>query len=64
VEVEIIVKPISDGVYHAVAPSMPGCEAFGSSQREAQDRMKDAIAGYIASLDAAPPERVEEVVVD
>jgi predicted RNase H-like HicB family nuclease len=62
----ITVGPDEDGVFVAECPSLPGCISQGETRDEAIANIKDAIAGYIASLkkhnEAVPPPITEEVV--
>ena len=39
-----------DGVFVAECPNLPGCISQGSTRQEALNNIKDAIAGYLASL--------------
>jgi antitoxin HicB len=62
----IIVEQDEDGVFVAEAPALPGCVSQGASREEAVANVKDAIAGYLASLEKhgepVPPPITEEVV--
>jgi predicted RNase H-like HicB family nuclease len=55
-----------DGVYVAEVPALPGCISQGKTRCEAIDNIKEAIAGYLESLQAhgepVPPSITEEVV--
>jgi len=44
-----------DESYLASCPALPGCAVRGKTQDEAQERIKDAIAGYLTSLNVALP---------
>jgi predicted RNase H-like HicB family nuclease len=46
----IILRPEPEGGYTALVPALPGCVTYGRSLKEAQELVKDAISGYIASL--------------
>ena len=39
-----------DGVFVAECPNLAGCISQGSTRQEALNNIKDAIAGYLASL--------------
>lgn len=39
--------------YVALAPDLPGCSAFGSSEVEAMSELEDAIAAWIGAARAA-----------
>ena len=41
--------------YRAWCPALPGCSVFGQSKEEAQDKIRHAVEGYLASLDVALP---------
>jgi predicted RNase H-like HicB family nuclease len=47
----IIVEQDEDGVFVAEAPALPGCVSQGATREEAVVNIKDAIAGYLASLE-------------
>ena len=55
-----------DGVFVAECPSLPGCISQGNTRGEAWANIKDAIAGYLASLkkhnEPVPLPITEEVV--
>jgi antitoxin HicB len=61
------VEPDEDGVFVAECPNLPGCISQGSTRPEALQNIKDAIAGYLASLEKhgeAIPLPVNEEVVE
>jgi predicted RNase H-like HicB family nuclease len=45
----------SPSEYRAWCPALPGCTARGQSSAEVQSRMREAMVGYLASLNAALP---------
>jgi predicted RNase H-like HicB family nuclease len=54
-----------DEGYIAIAPDLPGCSAFGTTQQEALTELQDAIAAWIEAARAAgnavpPPSRPAE----
>jgi len=55
-----------DGIFVAEVPSLPGCISQGQTRTEAVDNIKEAIAGYLESLEAhgepIPPPISEEMV--
>lgn len=55
-----------DGVFVAECPNLPGCISQGKTRAEALANIRDAIQGYLASLekhgDPVPPPIDEEVV--
>lgn len=62
----VIVEPDEDGVFVAECPSLPGCVSQGQTRAEALAGIREAIEGYLQSLDAhaepVPPGIHEEVV--
>jgi antitoxin HicB len=62
----VLIEPDEDGVFTAECPSLPGCISQGATRAEAVDNIRDAIAGYLASLalhnEPAPLPIGEEVV--
>jgi antitoxin HicB len=46
----IIIDQDEDGVFVAECPTLPGCISQGHTREEAVANIKDAIAGYLASL--------------
>ena len=62
----IVIEQDEDGVFVAEAPALPGCVSQGMTREEALANVKDAIAGYLASLEnhgePVPPPITEEVV--
>ena len=41
--------------YAAWCPALPGCAVRAGTERQAKDRIQDAVAGYLSSLDVALP---------
>ena len=62
----VLVEPDEDGVFVAECPTLPGCISQGLTRAEALMNIKDAIAGYLTSLnkhgEAFPLPMNEEVV--
>lgn len=62
----VVIEQDEDGVFVAEATSLPGCVSQGSTRAEAVANIKEAIAGYLESLQAhgepIPPSISEEVV--
>lgn len=46
----VMIEPDEDGVFVAECPSLPGCVSQGATRDEAVSNIRDAIAGYLASL--------------
>jgi antitoxin HicB len=63
----VILHPEEDGGYWVEVPSLPGCISEGNTRDEALENIKDAIEGYIASLqkhgDPIPDDNVVIVTV-
>ena len=47
----IILEPDEDGVFVAECPTLPGCISEGATRYVAMANMRDAIQGYIHSLE-------------
>jgi antitoxin HicB len=62
----VILEIDEDGVFVAECPTLPGCVSEGKTREEALLNIKDAIQGYIESLekhgDPIPPSIQEEIV--
>ncbi|MEZ6057804.1 MAG: type II toxin-antitoxin system HicB family antitoxin [Planctomycetaceae bacterium] len=62
----VLVEQDEDGLFVAEVPSLPGCISQGTSRSAAIENIKEAIAGYLESLEAhgepVPPSINEEVV--
>ncbi len=62
----VLIEQDEDGVFVAEVPSLPGCISQGKTRGEALENIKEAIAGYLESLQAhgepVPPSIHEEVV--
>jgi predicted RNase H-like HicB family nuclease len=63
----VILHPDEGGGYWVEVPSLPGCISEGGTKEEALKNIKEAIEGYIASLqkhgDPIPGENVVAVTV-
>jgi predicted RNase H-like HicB family nuclease len=64
---QVLIYPGENGDWVAECPSLPGCVSQGTSREEAISNVKEAIQGYIESLeeDGLPvsAERFESLVV-
>ncbi len=64
--VRILIEQDEDGMWVSECPSLPGCIAQGKTRKETLENIKDAIRGYIESLDKhnepIPPSIVEEIL--
>lgn len=62
----VVIEQDEDGVYVAECPTLPGCISQGKTRQDAVANIKDAIAGYLHSLqqhgEPIPPPITEEVV--
>lgn len=62
----VLVEQDEDGVFVAEVPALPGCISQGATRELAIESIKEAIAGYLESLEAhnepVPPPISEEVV--
>lgn len=52
------------GTYVATCPSLPGCTTQGQTREEAQQKIDEAIRGYIAALSNFVPDNVQHEVVE
>jgi predicted RNase H-like HicB family nuclease len=62
----VLIEQDEDGVFVAEVPSLPGCISQGQTRQEALENVKEAIAGYLESLqkhdEPVPPAITEELV--
>ena len=62
----VILEVDEDGVFVARVPSLPGCLSEGKTRTEALANIREAIEGYLESLEAhsepIPPSIDEEIV--
>jgi predicted RNase H-like HicB family nuclease len=64
---QVLIYPGEDGYWVAECPSLPGCISQGKTRSEAISNIKEAIEGYIKSLEEdglpVPEERFESMLV-
>jgi predicted RNase H-like HicB family nuclease len=62
----VVIEQDEDGAFVATCPTLPGCVSQGATREEALANIRDAAAGYVASLrkhdEPIPPPITEEVV--
>ena len=62
----VLIEQDEDGVFVAEVPSLPGCVSQGTTRPEALSNIREAISGYLESLEEhnepVPPAIVEEIV--
>ena len=62
----VLLEQDEDGVFVAEVPALPGCISQGRTRSEALHNIREAMEGYIASLEAhgepVPPSISEELV--
>jgi predicted RNase H-like HicB family nuclease len=62
----VLVSQDEDGAFVAECPNLPGCVSQGKTHAEALSNIRDAIEGYLASLqkhgEPIPPPIQEEIV--
>ena len=63
-KVSIKVFQNDQGLYVATCPSLPGCKSVGQTPNEAEERLLDAITGYIAALSDFVPDSLQREVVE
>lgn len=49
---QVIIYPGEDGFWVAECPSLPGCISQGKSREDAIKNIREAIEGYIVTLEA------------
>jgi predicted RNase H-like HicB family nuclease len=64
---QVIIYPGEDGWWVVECPSLPGCVSQGKTREEAIANIKEAIEGYVATLEedglSVPPEKFEALLV-
>ncbi len=64
---QVVVYPGEDGMWVAECPSLPGCVSQGETREQALQNIREAIDGYIQTLEQdhlpVPPEKFEVMVV-
>lgn len=64
---QVVIYPGEDGYWIAECPSLPGCVSQGGSRREAIANIREAIEGYVLSLEedglSVPDETFKALVV-
>jgi predicted RNase H-like HicB family nuclease len=64
---QVVIYPGEDGWWVADCPSLPGCISQGETREQAVANIKEAIQGYIKSLEEdglpVPDERFETLLV-
>ena len=62
----ILIEQDEDGIWVSECPSRPACISQGKTRKESLENIKDAIKGYIESLDKhhepIPPSIEEEIL--
>ena len=62
----VVLQRDEDGVFVATCPSLPGCISQGKTRKQALSNIKDAMNGYLKSLEKhnepIPPPVEEEMV--
>jgi predicted RNase H-like HicB family nuclease len=65
---QVILYPGEDGYWVIECPSLPGCISQGKTKEEAIQNIREAIEGYILTLEESgrpvPPERFEATVLN
>ena len=63
----VLIEQDEEGVFVAECPSLPGCVSQGKNRKEALSNIKDAIKGYLESLEKHNepiPLSIEEEIVE
>lgn len=62
----VLIEQDEDGVFVVQVPALPGCISQGNTRKEALENIKEAISGYLESLEAhnepIPPPIDEELI--
>jgi len=63
---KIFIEQDEDGYFVAECPNLPGCISQGKTLKEAKENIKEAIEGYLESLEKhdepIPPSLYEDVI--
>ena len=64
---QVVIYPGEDGYWVAECPSLPGCVSQGGNKQETIANIKEAIEGYLLSLEedglSVPEERFEALIL-
>ena len=52
----------AEDAFVATCPVLPGCTCSGQTEDQAKDRLKEAIEGYLASINEFVPQRIDPVL--
>jgi antitoxin HicB len=62
----VIIEQDEDGIFIASCPTLPGCISQGKTRAEAYNNIREAIQGYLESLEKhnepIPPPITEEII--
>ena len=47
--------------FRACCPALPGCIVYGRTRNETKKRIREAVGGYLASLDVALPRELSQL---
>jgi predicted RNase H-like HicB family nuclease len=63
----VVIYPGEDKYWVAECPSLPGCISQGKTKEEAISNIREAIEGYVATLEEdnlhIPPEKFETILI-
>jgi antitoxin HicB len=67
-EFEVILQPEAEGGFSVSVPGLPGCHTQGHTRKETVAMAKEAIEGYLESLEAEglplpKPAKIERITV-
>lgn len=64
---QVVIYPGEDKYWIAECPSLPGCISQGRTKEEAIANIREAIVGYVATLEEdklpVPPEKFETILI-
>lgn len=51
----------AQGIFRAWCPALPGCVVLGQSLPEVREKIRQAVVGYLCSLDVALPRELSRL---
>ena len=64
---QVVIYPGEDNYWVAECPSLPGCISQGKTKEDAISNIREAIEGYVISLQEdslpVPPEKFETILI-
>jgi len=60
--IHITLQRRGDGGFLAECTDLPGCRSYGSTEREARRKLREAVCGYVASVTNFVPRGLDEAM--